>query len=86
MKYSMDDMAVIIPTRNRPDKIFVLLESFLEQEFTPKRIIIIASGESIKNVINKFEKELNIEYFHTNLEGQLIQRAIGIDKIDESTG
>ena len=85
MKYSSNDLAIVIPTRNRPKKIFNLLESLLNQANVPKRIIVVASGENIEDIVMSFSNKLPVEYYHTELTGQLIQRAIAIEKLDLST-
>ncbi len=85
MKYSCNDIAIIIPTKDRPQKICNLLESIALQKTIPRRIIIVASGQNIEDKVSSFSNKLPIEYYHTDLYGQLIQRNIAIDKLDQST-
>lgn len=85
MRYSCNDLAIIIPTKDRPKKILELLESIALQKNRAKRIIIVASGQNISDIVSSFSSRLSVEYYHTNLYGQLIQRNIAIDKLDQST-
>ena len=75
------NLCIIIPTRNRPHKIFKLLDSILNQKITIRRIIIIDSGSSIESTIKKFNNRLPIEYYRTKLKGQIVQRNIAISKL-----
>ena len=74
MKYSCNDIAIIIPTKDRPQKICNLLESIALQKTIPRRIIIVASGQNIEDTVSSFSNKLPVEYYHTDLYGQLIQR------------
>ena len=51
MKYSCNDIAIIIPTKDRPQKICNLLESIALQKTIPRRIIIVASGQNIEDKV-----------------------------------
>ena len=81
--YYSKDLAVIIPTRDRPEHIQRLLISLVDQVEQVSHIIIIASGNDIKSTIEKFSDKLSIEYHHTSRTGQIRQRNIGISKLDD---
>jgi len=84
-RYSGQQICVLVPTKNRPEQIKRLLKSLSDQVEYVKRIIIIASGHDIKNIIDKFTDKLSIEYYHTSEAGQIKQRNIGISKLDDRT-
>ena len=82
--YSTKDLAIIIPTKNRPHLVMRLLNSLKEQE-TCGRIIIVASGVNIRDTVMEFENNLPVEYYHSEISGQIKQRNIGIHLLDSRT-
>ncbi|MFH2058506.1 MAG: glycosyltransferase family A protein [Pseudomonadota bacterium] len=81
--YKNSDVALIVPTKDRPGKIKNLLVSLTEQN-VDCLIIIVDGGKSVKDVVQLFEDRLNIEYFKSDIPGQIHQRNIGISKIKEN--
>ena len=72
------DFAILIPTRNRPEKVARLLTSIESLTRKPLQIIIVASGEDIWPTIATFSNLLPITYEHTISVGQVVQKKIGI--------
>ena len=72
------DFAILIPTRNRPEKVARLLSSIDSLTKKPSQIIIVASGEDIWPTIATFSDLLPITYEHTISTGQIAQKKIGI--------
>ncbi len=83
--YRPSDIAFIIPTKDRPGKIRDLLDSFLVQEVSCGRIIIVDSGKSIRDLVLEYRPRLPVEYFRCHPPGQIRQRNLGISKIDART-
>lgn len=83
--YNSLDIAIIIPTKDRPHKIRNLLNSIHNQTVPCRRIIIVDSGDSILSVVNLFSTILPIEYYQTDLPGQIRQRNMAISKLDDRT-
>jgi GT2 family glycosyltransferase len=79
------DFAILIPTRNRPEKVAKLLSSIRSLSRKPQQIIIVASGEDISTTIAEFSGLLPISYRHTNSIGQIAQKKIGISMIIPTT-
>jgi GT2 family glycosyltransferase len=75
------DFAVLIPTRNRPEKVAKLLSSLAASNRKPHQVIIVASGDDIWPTVAKFSESLPITYSHTTSRGQIAQKEIGISKI-----
>lgn len=78
-----EKLAIIIPTKDRIDKLFRLLEDIAQQAFKPDQIIVIDGGEEeARNVINKFP-QLYINYYRKTPASLTVQRNIGIEKVDK---
>jgi glycosyltransferase involved in cell wall biosynthesis len=82
--YVSTDLAVIIPTKDRPDKIHRLLQSIISLDCDVGRIIIVASGQDIRDTVISFTDDLSVEY-HTCGTGQIQQRNKGIALLDDRT-
>jgi glycosyltransferase involved in cell wall biosynthesis len=79
------DFAILIPTRNRPEKVAKLLSSIRSLSRKPQQIIIVASGEDISTTIAEFSGLLPISYKHTQSIGQIAQKKIGISMLIPTT-
>ena len=82
--YVSKDIAIIIPTRNRPEEVRRLLKSIYELDCEIGRIIIVASGQDIQKVVMKFKNILPVEYYSSE-RGQIRQRNHGISLLGDST-
>lgn len=82
--YKPSDIAFVVPTRNRPEKIRNLLVSLVNQTRCG-RIVIVDSGEPIQDVIDEFFGKLPVEYHRCSLVGQIAQRNHAISLLDEAT-
>lgn len=76
-------IGILIPTRNRPDKVNKLLESLLQSSKKPAQVVVISSGSEISNIIDEFTKILPIKYLHSDVAGQVNQKKIGCKLIDD---
>jgi glycosyltransferase involved in cell wall biosynthesis len=83
--YSSKDLAVVIPTYNRPEKVRDLLDSLARQNEAIARILIIDGGESVEDVVSAYADRLPVEYFACNPPGQIRQRNYGISMLEPST-
>jgi glycosyltransferase involved in cell wall biosynthesis len=84
-KYHGSDLAIIIPTKDRPEKVKNLLSSISKQTLLCGRIIIVDSGMDIENIVDAFINYLPVEYYRTSVQGQIYQRNFGISLLDEKT-
>ena len=82
--YSAKDLAIIIPTKDRPVQVKRHLQSLVDQNCELGRVIVVASGEDIENVVLSFVDTLPVEYYYSK-PGQIRQRNMGISKLDERT-
>ena len=83
--YGGRDLAWLIPTKDRPQHVRSLLESLAAQSIPCGRVIVVATGTNIENVVMAFRESLPVEYFHSELPGQIRQRNLGIAQLDDST-
>lgn len=84
-KYTGLDLAIIVPTKDRPDKVRNLLESLTKQTEKFGRLIIIDGGESVKDVVGSFAGRIPVEHYLCHPPGQIRQRNMGISLLSERT-
>ena len=84
-QYTGDDLAILVPTYNRPEKISELLQSIAAQSLHPGRIIVIDGGKSVQREVDAFKRELPVEYHRCDPPGQIRQRNYGIALLDSAT-
>jgi glycosyltransferase involved in cell wall biosynthesis len=84
-QYTGGDVVFIIPTKDRPKKIINVLTSLAHQTESCGRVIVVASGINIRNIVLRFVDRLNIEYYHCDIPGQIRQRNQGILKLNCKT-
>jgi glycosyltransferase involved in cell wall biosynthesis len=78
-------LAFVIPTKDRPEKLATLLDSLCAQKpRTSLRIIVVASGQDVKDVIAGYKDSLCISYIYSDHPGQIFQRNLGINKLLQS--
>jgi glycosyltransferase involved in cell wall biosynthesis len=81
-KYTSNDLTIIIPTKDRPEKIKDLLDSISIQNVQCHRIIIVDGGKSIETIVRSY-KDLPIEYYLCYPSGQIIQRNLALSKLTD---
>jgi len=84
-QYTGHDVAFIIPTKDRPDKLKNLLNSIAGQNEVCGRIIVVDGGKSVKDVVMGFSDRVPVEYYECHPPGQIRQRNYGISLLSEST-
>ena len=84
MKYKTTDLAVIIPTKDRPVQVKRHLQSLVDQKCKLGRVIVVVSGQDIKDIVLNFKDILPVEYYESK-PGQIRQRNMGISKLDDKT-
>ena len=82
--YTTKDLAVIIPTKDRPKQVKRHLESLAGQNCELERVIVVASGQDIKDIVLGFKEKLPVEYYRSE-SGQIRQRNLGISKLNDLT-
>ena len=77
----MTNIAVVIPTRNRPEKLKRLLESISNSTILPKQVVIVASGIDVQKITDNFANVFDITYLYSEVAGQIAQKRIGISSL-----
>ncbi|MBN1636146.1 MAG: glycosyltransferase [Deltaproteobacteria bacterium] len=84
-QYTSHDVAFIIPTKDRPEKLKNLLDSLAGQNEICGRLIVVDGGKSIKTVVMGFSDSLPVEYYECYPPGQIRQRNMAISLLDKRT-
>lgn len=83
--YTGTDLAFMVPTKDRPEKMKNLLESLVAQTEGCGRIIVVASGQDIGKLVRSYADRLPVEYHHCEPPGQIRQRNLAISLLDDGT-
>jgi len=83
--YNGKKLTVLIPTKDRPQKVQCLLDSLCAQTEQCGRIIVVDGGQSIRELVMSFSGRLPVEYYECHPPGQIRQRNMGIALLDEKT-
>lgn len=83
-KYNSMDMAILVPTKDRPEKIWNFLENVSSQTMPVGRIVIIDGGETVRDVVMSFADRIPVEHHLCIPPGQIRQRNLGISLLDET--
>ena len=83
--YSGQNVAIIIPTKDRPNKLKNLLNSLAIQNEVCGRVVVVNGGKSVEDVVMHFSDRLPVEYYECNPPGQIRQRNMGISRLDDRT-
>ena len=84
-RYTSRQLAVLVPTKDRPGKLRKLLESLDAQSQPVGRIIVIDGGESVLDVVAEFQDRLPVEHHICRPPGQIRQRNMGIARVSGET-
>jgi len=82
MIYTTNDIAIIIPTKDRPTQLNNLLNSLVLQKVSYGRVIIVDGGQSVEAVVLEYKNKLPIEYYNCNPPGQIRQKNLGLSKLN----
>lgn len=78
-------LAVVIPTRNRPRDLANLLSCLEDQKGLINQVVVIDSSDNDDSEKVCQRSKLPIEYNHTELKSAAIQRNMGMTKVDLKT-
>ena len=79
----MESFSILIPTRNRPNELSMLLRSVQKSTRLPKQVVVIASGQNVAHILDEFSKSLEITYLHTEVTGQIAQKRLGVELVSK---
>ena len=79
--YLPKELAILVPTKDRPELVKRFLDTLAAQNISPGQVIIVDSGTPVEDVVLSFSDRLRIEYHRTARPGQIHQRNHGIKQI-----
>jgi len=82
--FCSSDLAVVVPTRNRPIQVKKLLASLAAQGMRPGSVILVNYSGNIEPVIAEFKDRLSVTYIQSTVPGQIHQRNIGIKAVSSN--
>ena len=77
----MNNISIIIATRNRLGNLEILLKSITDSLTHPSEIILVYSGMDVSSVAIQFQNRLNIKIIHSPRENQRHQKFLGIKAV-----
>lgn len=80
-QYRAEEMAVIVPTKDRPERVRRLLDSLAAQTHKLGQVIIVDGGDSIEDIVSSFADLLPVEWHGCQPPGQIRQRIFGLSKL-----
>jgi GT2 family glycosyltransferase len=79
------NFAVLIATRNRPEQLNTLLISLRRSAKRISQVTVVSSGIDVSSVVNSHQTSIPINYFNSEISGQIAQKIKGIELIPSST-
>ncbi|MGU9962173.1 MAG: glycosyltransferase family 2 protein [Candidatus Puniceispirillales bacterium WSBS_2018_MAG_OTU23] len=79
-----DEIAIICPTKDRPDKVVRLLGCIVASQLKPAQVLIADGGHNLKPITKPFEDRLNITCLYCPEAGQVLQRNFAHLHLDAS--
>ncbi|MEF2230112.1 MAG: glycosyltransferase family A protein [Pseudodesulfovibrio sp.] len=83
--YAASDMAVVVPTKDRPDSVRTLLESLAAQTARPGLVVVVDGGRSVRSIVESFGDVFPVRYAECHPPAQIRQRKIGLGMLDDRT-
>lgn len=68
------NVAIICPTKNQPDKVLRLLGSITQLDEKPHQVIIADGGQNLQPILTRFTEQLNLICLYCPKAGQILQR------------
>ena len=84
MQNTIQNLAILIATKDRHNQLQKLLDSIYRSTNLPNKVVIVYSGREITSIINSSQKILNIESIYSELASQIYQKSIGIKAIGDT--
>ena len=78
MPHTIQNLAVLIATKDRHQQLQKLLDSIYKSTNLPNKVVIVYSGKDITPVTNSFLKKINLELIYSAVASQMYQKSIGI--------
>jgi hypothetical protein len=79
------NFAVLIATRNRPEQLNTLLMSLRRSAKRISQVTIVSSGIDVSGVVNSHQTFIPINYFSSDISGQIAQKVKGVELLPSNT-
>ena len=83
-RITAQNVAIICPTKNQPDKVLRLLESIVQLDEKPHQLIIADGGHNLKPILTAFIQRLNLTCLYCPEAGQILQRNYAHKYLDKN--
>jgi len=84
MQHTIQNLAILIATKDRPNQLQNLLDSICQSSNLPNKVVIVYSGKDITSVANSFQKKINLELIYSPVASQMYQKSKGIKALGNS--
>jgi len=84
MMITSKNLAIVCPTKDRPEKIAKLLAAVANNTSLPHQFIIANVGADIEDVVQDFKNTLNVKILNCPEPGQILQRHYAHQHLDPS--
>lgn len=71
---TLQNVAIICPTKNQPYKVLRLLNSIVQLDEKPHQVIIADGGHNLEPILTAFIEQLNLTCLYCPEAGQILQR------------
>jgi GT2 family glycosyltransferase len=78
MQRTIQNLAILIATKDRHNQLEKLLDSIVKSTNLPNKVVIVYSGKNITSVAGSFQKKINLELIYSAVTSQMYQKSIGI--------
>jgi GT2 family glycosyltransferase len=78
MRHTIQNLAILIATKDRHNQLQKLLESIYKSTNLPNKVVIVYSGKDITSVTSLFQNKINLELIYSAVANQMYQKSIGI--------
>ena len=78
MQHTIQNLAILIATKDRHNQLQKLLDSIYKSTNLPNKVVIVYSGKNITAVTSSFQQKINLELIYSAVASQMYQKSIGI--------
>jgi glycosyltransferase involved in cell wall biosynthesis len=76
-------LALVVPTKDRPESLRRMLKSLAEQATCPVKVAVVASGTKASEAVVAEFRDIAIDYFHVEFASISGQRNVGIEAVKD---
>ena len=73
MPHTIQNLAILIATKDRHNQLQKLLDSIYKSTNLPNKVVIVYSGKDITSITSSFQKKINLEMIYSPIASQMYQ-------------